>query len=116
MRGVLADLRNGAGVTLEYGDVDLLVTWLLAIAHHAETIAEWDLLEDTAESILYLDHWDRWRVQANVRSWLASRSGHAASVVAAALRRNPEILTHFDSLATDRHVDHRIRQALGGAA
>jgi serine/threonine protein kinase len=92
VRGVL-DLRSGAGVTLEYGDVDLLVTWLLAIAHHAETIAEWDLLEDAAESILYLDHWDRWRVQANIRSWLASRSGHAASVVAAALRRNPEILS-----------------------
>ncbi|WP_431895734.1 protein kinase domain-containing protein [Micromonospora haikouensis] len=115
VRGVL-DLHSDAGVTLEYGDVDVLVTWLLVIARNAEAIAEWDLLEDTAESIFYLDHWDRWRVQADIRSWMATRSGHSASVVAAALRRNPEILTHFDSLATDRHVDHRIRQVLGSTA
>ncbi|NIL64693.1 hypothetical protein [Salinispora arenicola] len=112
----MLDLHSDAGVTLEYGDVDVLVTWLLVIARNAEAIAEWDLLEDTAESIFYLDHWDRWRVQADIRSWMASRSGHSASVVAAALRRNPEILTHFDSLAIDRDVDHRIRQVLGSAA
>ena len=115
VRGVL-DLHSGAGVALEYGDVDRLVTWLLVIAHHAEYLTEWDLLEDTAESIFYLDHWDRWRVQADIRSWLASRSGHAGSVVAAALRRNPEIFPHFDSLTTDRRVDHHIRQALSATA
>ena len=115
VRGV-PDLHSGAGVTLEYGDVDQLVAWLLVIARHAETITEWDLLEETAESIFYLDHWDRWNVQADIRSWLAPRSGHAASVVAAALRRNPEILAHFDGLATDRHVDQRIRQVLGATA
>lgn len=114
VRGVL-HLHSDAGVTLEYGDVDRLVTWLLVIAYQAETVSEWDLLEVTAESIFYLDHWDRWNVQADIQSWLASRTGHAASVVAAALRRNPEIFAHFKSLTTDRRVDHRIRDALGGS-
>jgi serine/threonine protein kinase len=115
VRGVL-DLDSGAGVTLDYGDVDQLISWQLVIAYHAETLAEWDLLEDTAGSIFYLDQWDRWRVQADIRAWLATRSGHAASVVAQALRRNPEILAHFGDLATDRSVDHRIRQALAATA
>ncbi|MEU5859931.1 serine/threonine-protein kinase [Nonomuraea sp. NPDC047529] len=110
VRGV-PDLHSGT-VTLEYGDVDRLVSWLLVIARHAEGLGEWDLLEDTAESIFYLDHWDRWRVQADIQSWLASCSGQAASIVAAALERNPDIHAHFNSLTSDRGVDHRIRSVL----
>ncbi|MEU1969381.1 protein kinase [Micromonospora sediminicola] len=105
-------LHSGTGVTLEYGDVDRLVAWLLIVAYAAEPLSEWDLLEDTADSIFYLDLWDRWGVQADIRSWLAGRSGHAASVVAAALRRHPEIQSHFDELVADRRVDHRIRDAV----
>ena len=111
VRGVL-DLESGNGVTLEYADVDQLVTWLLDIARQAGALDEWDLLEDAADTIFYLDLWDRWRVQAEIRAWMAELSGHAAAVVAEALRRNPEILPHFTELATNRRVDHRIRQAL----
>jgi hypothetical protein len=100
------DLHTGGHVTLEYSDVDRLVTWLLVVAHHAEHIEEWDLLEDTAYAYLYLylDRWDRWAVQRDIHAWLASRSGHGASIVASALRRNPEVLSHFErvSLATQR--------------
>lgn len=113
VRGVL-DLDGGNGVTLEYGDVDQLITWLLIVARHAETCGEWDLLEDTADSIFYLDLWDRWAVQSDISAWMAGLSGHAASVVAEALRRNPENRPHFTQLATNRRVDHRIRRAFDG--
>jgi serine/threonine protein kinase len=105
-------LHTGGNVTLEYGDVDRLITWLLVIAYHAEQIDEWDLLEDTADSILYLDHWDRWSVQTDIRTWLASRTGHAASIAANALRRNPDVCPHFTELTRQSDVDHRIRAAL----
>ncbi|WP_229075022.1 hypothetical protein [Actinoplanes sp. DH11] len=113
VRGVLK-LDSGNGVTLEYGDVDQLITWLLIVARHAETCSEWDLLEDTADSIFYLDLWDRWAVQSDISAWMAGLSGHAASVVAEALRRNPESRPHFTQLATNHRVDHRIRRALDG--
>lgn len=108
----IPDLHTGAGVTLEYGDVDRLITWLLVIAYHAEQIEEWDLLEDTADSILYLDQWDRWHVQSDIRTWLATRTGHAASIAANALRRSPDTRPHFVELAHQPDVDHRIRDAL----
>jgi serine/threonine protein kinase len=108
----IEDLHTGGYVTLEYGDVDQLITWLLMIAHHAEQISEWDLLEDTANSIFYLDLWDRWRVQDHIRTWLASRTGHAASIAAGALRRNPDVRPHFSELAQRSDVDHRIREAI----
>jgi hypothetical protein len=43
---------------------------------------------------------------------LAARSGHAAAVVAAALRRHHDVHAHLEDLANDRRVDRRIRQAL----
>jgi serine/threonine protein kinase len=106
------DLHTGGHVTLEYADVDALVTWLLAVAHHAEKLEEWDLLEDTADAILYLDLWDRWNVQNDIKQWIGSRTGHAASILAAVVRRNPEVLPHFASLASNSSTDHRIQAAL----
>jgi serine/threonine protein kinase len=106
------DLHTGGHVTLEYADVDALVTWLLAVAHHAEVLEEWDLLEDTADAILYLDLWDRWNVQNDIKRWIGSRTGHAASILAAVLRRNPEVLPHFASLASNGSTDHRIQAVL----
>jgi serine/threonine protein kinase len=103
-------------VTLKYDDVDGLVTWLLVAAYHAEHLDEWDLLEDTAEAILYLDQWDRVDVRRDIHAWLASRSRPAASIVANALRRNPDVLPHFASLASDATTDHRIRSATRGPA
>jgi len=110
------DLHTGGYVTLEYDDVDRLVTWLLVVAYHAEHIEEWDLLEDTAEAILYLDRWDRVDVRRDIHAWLASRSRHAASIVANTLRRNPDVLPHFANLASDATADHRIRSATRGPA
>jgi hypothetical protein len=110
----MAELHSGGQVTMEYRDIDRLITWLLVVAYHAEAIQEWDLLEDCADTILFWDQWDRWRVQRDIRSWLAARSGHAAAVIAAVLRRHPDVRAHFEELASDRHVDRRIRQALSG--
>ncbi|MFF5291920.1 protein kinase domain-containing protein [Paractinoplanes globisporus] len=106
------DLHTGGQITLEYDDVDRLVTWLLVIAQQAEILEEWDLLEDTAEAILYLDLWDRWNVQNDIKRWITYRTGQAASIVAGALRRNPEVLQHFASLASNTRVDHRVRTAI----
>ncbi|WP_444948053.1 hypothetical protein [Micromonospora ureilytica] len=53
----MPNLQSGTGVTLEYGDVDRLVTWLLVVAYAAESLNEWGLLEDTADGIFYLDLW-----------------------------------------------------------
>jgi serine/threonine protein kinase len=110
----MTELHSGGQVTMEYRDVDRLITWLLVVAYHAEAIQEWDLLEDCADTILFWDQWDRWRVQRDIRSWLAARSGHAAAVVAAVLRRHHDVHAHFEELANDRRVDRRIRQALSG--
>jgi hypothetical protein len=41
----MAELHSGAQVTMEYGDIDRLITWLLVVAYRAEAIQEWDLLE-----------------------------------------------------------------------
>ncbi|WP_432973589.1 protein kinase domain-containing protein [Dactylosporangium sp. CA-233914] len=106
------DLHSNTGVVLEYGDVDRLVTWFLTVAYQAEKIEEWDLMEDVADAILYLDLWDRWNVQSDIRAWFATRTGHAAAVVAAVIRRNPDNHRHFVDLVDDRQVDHRIRAAL----
>lgn len=110
----MAELHSGGQVTMEFRDVDRLITWLLVVAYRAEAIEEWDLLEDCADAILFWDQWDRWQVQRDIRSWLAARSGHAAAVVAAVLRRHPDVRAHFVELASDRRVDRRIRQALSG--
>jgi serine/threonine protein kinase len=108
----MVELHSGGYVTMEYRDIDRLIRWLLVVAGAAEALQEWDLLEDCTATILFWDQWDRWRVQEEIRSWLAGRSGHAAAVVAAALRRHPEIHAHFENLANDRRTDYRIRRAL----
>jgi len=110
----MAELYSGGQVTMEYDDVDRLIRWLLVVAYRAEAIEEWDLLEDCADTILFWDQWDRWGVQREIRSWLAARSGLAAGVVAAVLRRHPDVRSHFEELVSDRRVDRRIRQALSG--
>jgi len=110
----MAELHSGGQVTMEFRDIDRLITWLLMVAYRAEAIEEWDLLEDCADAILFWDQWDRWRVQREIRSWLATRSGLAAGVVAAVLRRHRDAHAHFEELASNRRVDGRIRQALSG--
>ncbi|MFJ8203234.1 serine/threonine-protein kinase [Micromonospora chalcea] len=106
-------LHTGGYVTLEYHDVDNLTDWLLRIARHAESIEAWDLLEDTADTIFYLDSgWDRWDVRKDIRGWLSERSGAAATIAAQALRAHPESIPHFDDLARQAAVDRRIRQAV----
>ena len=64
------------------GEPGRLVDWLLAVARYAVDVAEWDLLGDAAESTFALGGGRR----AEVRAWVASLSGQAASTVSAARR------------------------------
>ena len=106
-------LHTGGSVTLEYHDVDSLTLWLLQIARHAESIKAWDLLEDTVDSIFYLDSgWDRWGVRNDIHAWLSNRSGAAAATAVQALRAHPDSVPHFEDLAQLANVDHRIRQVV----
>ncbi|PWR14872.1 hypothetical protein DKT69_14065 [Micromonospora sicca] len=111
VRGMTA-LNSGGHVTLEHGQVDAVIRWLLVAARAAADSGAWDLLEDSADAIFFWDQRDRWDVQAEIGSWLATLTGQAAAVVAAALRRQPDIHQHFDHLSGDRHLDHQIRLAL----
>ncbi|MEU8196288.1 serine/threonine-protein kinase [Microbispora amethystogenes] len=110
------ELHTGGYVTLEYHDVDQLTLWLLRIARHAESVEAWDLLEDTVDSIFYLDSgWDRWGVRNDIHTWLSTRSGAAAAIAAQALRTHPDSVPHFDGLALQANVDPRIRQAVSSS-
>lgn len=97
----------------EPDDYGRAITWLLAIAEDAESLAQWDLLDDTSDAILHLDANDRASpdVHRKVVTWLTSRAGDAASVIAAVLRRST-LRPHLTGLADGGDLDHRIRLAL----
>jgi protein kinase-like protein len=89
------------------------ITWLLTIADRAESLAQADLLDDASHAILHLAASERVSpdVHGRIAAWLSSRTGDAASVVAAVLRRSaPGPL--LASLADADPLDHRIRLAL----
>ena len=104
-------------MTLDAGDVHNLTLWLLQIAHQAESIEAWDLLEDTVDAIFYLNSdWTLWEVHEDIHAWLSGRSGAAAAIAAQALRAHPHSIPVFRDLAQQEVVDHRIRQAITRAS
>ncbi|GIF01099.1 serine/threonine protein kinase [Paractinoplanes rishiriensis] len=98
---------------LHYTDADRIITFLHHIQVWAAEAEEWDLLQDTAETVLAWDErWDQWTPQKQIRLWMASLSGDAAAVVAGALRREPGAARHFEEILENRRVDERIRRAV----
>ncbi|WP_170316853.1 serine/threonine protein kinase [Acrocarpospora corrugata] len=106
------DSTNGSAGR-ELDDYGRATTWLLAIADHAESLAQWDLLDDASDAILHLDANEQVSpdVHGKVIAWLTSATGTAASVIAAVLRRyTPR--PHLAGLTDGDALDHRIRLAL----
>ncbi|MEU7340385.1 serine/threonine-protein kinase [Streptomyces sp. NPDC007074] len=99
----------------ERGEVDAVITWCLAIARHAAGAGELHLLEEACGGAFSWDaRWDQWRPQEEIRPWLRTLTGDAASSVASVLRAHPDCARHFSSLADDVRVDHQIRSAVAG--
>ncbi|WP_170321571.1 serine/threonine protein kinase [Acrocarpospora pleiomorpha] len=108
----LLDSANGSAGR-EPGDHGRAITWLLAIAGHAESLAQWDLLDEVSDAILHLNANEQVspEVHGEVVAWLTAATGTAASVIAAVLRRyTPR--PHLAGLADGGALDHRIRLAL----
>jgi hypothetical protein len=50
--------------------------------------------------------------QDDIKDWMRTLTGHAASIVASALRAQPDGARHLHGLADDRRVDQAIRSAV----
>ncbi|SMC47152.1 serine/threonine-protein kinase [Kibdelosporangium aridum] len=85
-------------------DEDSTGIWLLTVARIAESLAEWDVLREAAESVLRLN-----RPEDDVRSWLTSLTGDAASAAAAALRG---YAADYQDLLGASDLDDRIAKVL----
>ncbi|WP_051110641.1 serine/threonine-protein kinase [Longispora albida] len=115
VKGVL-QVSSGGYISLQYTDIDQFLYWLLRVAHQASEFSEWDLFEGTADVLFDLDEsWDQWTPQRNIRAWLTSLRGDAASLAARALKAHSGSIPHFQALADEPEVDHRIRKALAGS-
>ena len=100
----------------ERGEVNATIMWLITIAQKAAEASELDLLEECCNGAFEWDaDWDQWTPQEHIARWLPTLKQDAASSVAAMLRRHPACATHFEHLATNLHVDHRIRAAIDNA-
>lgn len=106
-------LDNATASWMPFGQVSVVMGWMLTIAQWAAQSQSWDLLEEAAEGLMEWDaRWDRWGMQDKIRRWLPSLTGEAAGILASLMRRHPDAAKHFDELADDPRVDGRIRQAV----
>ncbi|MFF3247052.1 serine/threonine-protein kinase [Streptomyces sp. NPDC002870] len=100
----------------EWPERDSAVWWLLDVARLAARENQWDLLDAAVQGMCDWDgRWDRWKPQNDIKSWLRTLTGQAATVVASALRAQPHGARHLHELADDRHVDMAIRSAIHAA-
>ncbi|WP_406426628.1 protein kinase domain-containing protein [Streptomyces sp. NBC_00147] len=129
MPALMADTTRAVGVVRamneqfcahrspERGEVDAVIMWCFAVARHAADAGQLHLLEEACSGAFSWDAlWDQWRPQDEIRPWLRTLTGDAASSVAGALRAYPDCARHFSSLADDVHVDHRIRSAVSAVS
>ncbi|MEU1500535.1 hypothetical protein [Streptomyces sp. NPDC005732] len=101
----------------ERGEADAVIMWCFTVARHAADADQLHLLEEACSGAFSWDGlWDQWRPQDEIRPWLRTLTGDAASSVAGVLRLYPDCARHFSSLADDVYVDYRIRSAVAGDA
>lgn len=114
----LAEHVDGDATHLvQFGEAAVVVTWLHGVSAFAAWVQNWDLLEEAAQAMCTWDGaWDQWSAQDRIRPWLLSLEGDAAAVMASVLRDHAESAQHFSSVADDRTVDPRIRQAVRESA
>ncbi|MFG3085595.1 serine/threonine-protein kinase [Streptomyces parvulus] len=94
-------------------EADRAVWWLLDVARLAAREKKWSLLDTAVQGMCdWHGRFDRWKPQDDIKDWMRELTGHAASVVASALRAQPEGARHLHELADDRRVDQAIRSAV----
>lgn len=92
------------------------IRWLLAVARRAARENQWNLLDAAVQGMCDWDgRWDRWDPRNAIRDWMRTLTGHAATVVAAALRAEPFGARRLYELKDDRGVDIAIRGAVHAA-
>ncbi|MGW7260701.1 protein kinase domain-containing protein [Streptomyces sp. NPDC054834] len=94
-------------------EADRAVWWLLDVARLAAREKQWALLDTAVQGMCDWDgRFDRWRPQDDIKDWMRELTGQAASIVASALRAQPDGAGHLHELADDRRVDQAIRSAV----
>lgn len=89
------------------------IWWLLGVARLAAREEQWELLDAAAQGMCDWDgRWDRWDPRNSILDWMRSLRGDAATVVATALRAQPDGARYLHELAADRRVDMAIRSAV----
>ncbi|MEU6230977.1 serine/threonine-protein kinase [Streptomyces sp. NPDC047042] len=94
-------------------EADRAVRWLLEVARLAAREKQWALLDTAVQGMCDWDgRFDRWKPQDEIKDWMRELTGQAASIVASALRAQPDGARHLHELADDRRVDQAIRSAV----
>ncbi|MFJ6861742.1 hypothetical protein [Streptomyces werraensis] len=87
--------------------------WLLDVARLAAREEQWALLDTAVQGMCDWDgRFDRWKPRDDIKDWMRELTGHAANIVASALRAQPDGAHFLYELADDRRVDQAIRSAV----
>ncbi|WP_330455442.1 serine/threonine protein kinase [Streptomyces sp. NBC_00820] len=94
-------------------EADRALWWLLDVARLAGCEKQWALLDIAVQGMCDWDgRFDRWSPRDDIKDWMRELTGHAASIVASALRAQPAGARLLCELAEDRRVDQAIRSAV----
>ncbi|MFJ8787341.1 protein kinase [Streptomyces sp. NPDC102476] len=94
-------------------EADRAVWWLLGVARLSAGEKQWALLDTAVQGMCDWDsRHDRWKPRDDIKGWMRELTGHAASIVASALRAQPDGARLLYELADDRRVDQAIRGAV----
>lgn len=94
-------------------EADRAVRWLLGVARLAARAEQWALLDTAVQGMCDWDsRHDRWKPRDDIKDWMRQLTGHVASIVASALRAQPDGARLLYELADDRGVDQAIRSAI----
>ncbi|MER5720357.1 serine/threonine-protein kinase [Streptomyces sp. NPDC002132] len=94
-------------------EADRAMWWLLDVARLAAHEKQWVLLDTAVQGMCEWDgRFDQWEPRDDIKDWMRELAGHAASIVASALRAQPNGARLLYELADDRRVDQAIRSAV----
>ncbi|MEU6578298.1 protein kinase [Streptomyces sp. NPDC046805] len=94
-------------------EADRALWWLLDVARLAAREKQWALLDTAVQGMCDWDgRFDQWKPRDDIKDWMRELTGHAASIVASALRAQPDGARLLYELADDRRVDQAIRSAV----
>jgi serine/threonine protein kinase len=94
-------------------EADRAVWWLLDVSRVAAREKQWALLDTAVQGMCdWNGRFDRWKPRDDIKDWMRELTGHTASIVASALRAQPDGARFLYELADDRRVDQAIRSAV----